>query len=318
MELRRVAPVVGLGALLVVDGVLIAWALRPAPAEVAQAVPTAGSVASPGVSTPEPTPSGSASATATPGPADLEVAPLTRVVSAVGEDVVWVADSGTCRSPGTIWVTADGGASWTRQEAPGQVLRVRADSDREAFVTGGDDDCALGLWSSADAGAGWFGPSSADTAWSRVPRAPRSVDTSSGEDVTPCRGRSEVVDLAALDTATALALCDTGQVRTTTDGGSGWSDVFALEGALALTLAPDATAALLVSTSERCDGVVATPVRNGEAAGDGACLESRPRSGEVAAATSGSRWWVVVDDEVFSAAEPEGPWEAAEASLERP
>ncbi len=317
MELRRAAPVVGLGALLVVDGVLIAWALRPAPAQVAEAVSTAGSVASPDASTPSPTPSGSASASASPGPADLEVVPLTRVVSAVGEDVVWVADSGTCRSPGTMWVTADGGASWTTQDAPGQVLRLRADSEREAFVTGGDDDCALGLWSSADAGAGWFGPSSADTAWSRVPRAPRSVNTSSGEDVRPCGGRAEVVDLAPLDTSTALALCDTGQVRTTTDGGSDWSDVFELEGSLALALAPDATAAVLVSTSEGCAGVVATPVRNGEPADDGACIESGPRSGEVAAATSGSRWWVVVDDEVFSAAEPEGPWEATEASLGR-
>lgn len=317
MELRRVAPVVGLVALLVVDAFLIAWALRPAPAVVADAVSSSGSP-SPGSSGGASTPAGRASASPSPSPADVEVVPLTRVATAVGDDVVWVADSGTCRRPGTVWVSDDRGASWSVEDAPGQVLRLRAESEVAAFVTGGDDGCDLRMWSTADGGAGWGEPSSADAAWSRVPRAPRVVDTSTGEQVNPCEGRSEVVDLAPLDTSTALALCDTGQVRTTTDGGSGWTDVFGLEGSLALALAPDASAALLVSTAEECDGVVATPVRNGEPADDGACIESRPRSGEVAAATSGSRWWVVVDDEVFSAGDPEGPWRAAKASLESP
>lgn len=317
MELRRVAPVVGLGALLVVDAALITWALRPAPAEVAEAASGRAS-ASPGASSDASTPAGGASASPSPDPADVEVVPLTRVVAAAGDDVVWVADSGTCRKPGTVWVSGDRGASWTVEDAPGQVLRVRAESDLAAFVTGGDEDCDLRMWSSVDGGAGWGDPSSAGAAWSRVPRAPRTVDTSTGDQVTPCQDKAEVVDLAPIDTATALALCDSGRVRTTTDGGSGWTDVFELEGSLALALAPDASAALLVTTADGCDGVVATPVRNGEPADDGVCIESRPRSGEVAAATSGSRWWVVVDDEVFSATDPEGPWRATKASLEAP
>lgn len=317
MELRRVAPVVGLGALLVVDAALIAWALRPVPVEVVEAV-SAGASAAPDASGTPTSPAGGATPSPTPSPSDIEVEPLTRVASAVGDDVVWVADSGTCRRPGTVWFSDDRGASWRVEEAPGQVLRLRAETDASAFVTGGDEDCDLRMWSTADGGGAWGDPSSADAAWSRVPRAPRVVDTSGGEQVTPCARRAEVVDLAPLDTSTALVLCDSGQVRTTTDAGSRWTDVFELEGSLALALAPDASAALLVGTSDDCDGVVATPVRNGEPADEGACIESSPRSGEVAAATSGSRWWVVVDEEVFSAPDPEGPWRAAKASLESP
>ncbi len=316
MELRRVAPVVGLGALLVLDAVLITWALRPVPAEVAGAV-SSGTSAPSAASGAASTPAGRGSASPSPSPADVEVVPLTRVVAAAGDDAVWVADSGTCRRPGTVWVSSDRGDSWTVEEAPGQVLRVRAESDVEAFVTGGDGDCELRMWSTTDGGARWGEPSSAEAAWSRVPKAPRTVDTSSGERVAPCAGRSEVVDLAPLDAETALALCDDGQVRTTTDGGSDWTDVFGLEGSLALALAPDASAAVLVSTSGRCDGVVATPVRSGELADQGACIESTPRAGAVAAASSGVRWWVVVGDEVFSAADPEGPWTRTTASLGR-
>jgi hypothetical protein len=316
MEVRRVVPVLALSALLVADAALIAWALRPAPAVVEEAVATSGSPSSQSPGGASPTPSGEASASPTPGPPEVRVAPLTRVVSAVGDDVVWVADSGTCRKPGTVWVSNDRGRAWSAEDAPGQVLRVRADSDLVAFVTGGDAECALRLWSSEDGAATWLGPTSAAAAWSRVPGSPRTVTTSSGQEVRPCRGRAEVVDLAPLDVTRALALCDTGQVRTTTDGGAGWSDVFALEGTLALAIAPDASAAVLVGWSENCDGVVATPVRNGEPADEGECIESAPRTGEVAAAASDSRWWIVVDDEVFSAAEPEGRWRATGASLD--
>ena len=315
MELRRVAPVVGLGALLVVDAALITWALRPAPAEVAEAASGRAS-ASPGASSDASTPAGRASASPSPDPADVEVVPLTRVVAAAGDDVVWVADSGTCRKPGTVWVSGDRGASWTVEDAPGQVLRVRAESHGR-FVTGGDEDAHCGMGPRRRRG----GVGRSLVRRSGVVPGPegapnrRHLDRRSGHPVPgqgrgrrprPDRHRHRARALrqrsGAHDDRRRLGL--DGRVE--------------LEGSLALALAPDASAALLVTTSDGCDGVVATPVRNGEPADDGVCIESRPRSGEVAAATSGSRWWVVVDDEVFSAAEPEGPWRATKASLEAP
>src|SRR5512139_1583057 len=105
MELRRVAPVLGLVALLAVDAVLIAWAFRPTPTDTYVAVtvsPTAGG-------------STSAKQTRTPStkptakPTAVKPAPLEQYVVAVGPDIAWVARAGNCTNTGELWVTDDRG-----------------------------------------------------------------------------------------------------------------------------------------------------------------------------------------------------------------
>ncbi len=316
MELRRVAPAVGLGALLLVDAALIAWAFHPTAAEVSAASGGSGTsgAPTPSASSTSPTP-GSASPSASPSASAVRAEPLARVVAATGTDVAWVAQAGSCSAPGVVWVTTDGGDSWSRKKAPARVLRVRPDSGSAAFVTGGDSKCSLRLWSTRDGGASWGDPQSADKAWSREPDDDRSVHRPSGSTTRPCAAQARVVDLAAIDPQTALVLCDTGRVRSTSDGGKGWADAFEVTGALALGLAPDGSAGVVVRTDRGCAGVVATAVRNGSPAGSGECVRSTPRGGEVAVASSGSRWWLVAGDEVFTADKAEGPWARTGARL---
>jgi photosystem II stability/assembly factor-like uncharacterized protein len=316
MELRRVAPVVGLVALLVVDGALIAWAVRPLPAEVAETVSTAGSSTSPPSTTASRGAQSSPTSSASPTPSTVAAIPLTRVAAAAGGGTVWVADSGTCQRPGTVYVSSDGGGSWSAQDAPGSVLRVKADSAEAAFVTGGDTACDLQLWSTSDGASTWGDATSADAAWSRAPDDARSVHTPADPDVSPCGADVQVVDLTAADGTTAWVLCDDGKIRLTRDRGAGWSDFTELDGALALALAPDTSAALVVRSTPGCRGVVPTTIRDGTA-DDGKCVRVKQvPEGEVAAATSGSRWWIVVGDRVFGADKPDGGWTETEASLD--
>ena len=318
MELRRVAPVVGLGALLLVDAVLIGWALRPGPAEVADAV-TGVSVASPrGIATsPTPTASRSASPSASPSPspAAVSVVPLTRTVAAVGRSIAWVADVGTCTKPGQVRVTSDRGASWSSDAAPAQVLRIRPDSGTAAFLTGGDSRCALRLWSTNDGAASWGGAQSASRAWSRMPDDPTTVHVPTNGVVAPCPGTAKVIDLTAVDVQTALVLCAGGQVRTTSDSGQSWRTAFSVKGALALALSPDASAGVLARVDKACAGVVVLPVRGSVVGTQQSCVRSTPASGRVAVAGSATSWWLVVGDDVFVAAAPEGPWSATKAGL---
>lgn len=315
MELRRVAPVVGLGAFLLADAALIIWAFRPAPAEGvdAAASPAASVVASAAPTVSEPSESPSPTDTAP----DIKVVPLTRMVSAVGSDVAWVADAGKCDEPGRVLVTTDGGKSWSAGDAPGLVRRVTASSGTEGFVTGGGEGCTYQLWQTSDAGGSWVGPQSGAPWWSRLPEDAGEVNAATGSSVTPCEDGADVIDLVGLEVNTAMALCDGGDVRSTEDAGVTWTTTFTVDGALALGLSPDGSAGVVVHTAEGCPGVVATAVSDGEPGEDGECVESSPKKGEVAVSGSSSDdWWLVSGDEVFTAGASEGPWEKVKGELD--
>src|SRR4051812_140950 len=138
MELRRVAPVVGLVALLAADLVLIGWAFRPAPADgyVAAATPTATSA---GTSTQRSSASPRPSAKATPP----KPVPLEQFISAVGPTVAWVVRGGSCANPHAVWVTDDEGDTWRQNGAPGRVMRLLPDSATQAQAVGGDKTCDM-------------------------------------------------------------------------------------------------------------------------------------------------------------------------------
>src|SRR5829696_3166175 len=109
MELRRVAPIVGLCALLVADLVLIVLAFRPSVVQGEElGAPDAASPSS--TSTSSPSASGSSAA---PAPAaGVKAVPVERFVTAVSLATAWVVEAGSCTEPGRLWVTSDGGDSW--------------------------------------------------------------------------------------------------------------------------------------------------------------------------------------------------------------
>ena len=305
MELRRVAPVVGLCALLAADAVLIAWAFRGTPTDDPGPAATAPAVTS-----------SSASASPTGSAAALKPVPVQRIVAAVGPTIAWVVQAGTCEKPGAVWVTDDEGGSWSRQDAPGRVLRARPSSATEGFVTGGGDGCDLRLWNTDDAGRTWNQPNGgAADAWSRVPDDAKAVHTPEDDVSRPCGSSMRVLDLAALTAQQAQVLCENGDVRTTTDRGATWPKSFTVKGALAIG-AVEGGNGVLVRTDSSCRGVVAVPVVGGKPAGDGECVAGKASSGSVSVSGSGEAWWLVVGDAVHRAEGAAGPWDRTAAPLD--
>ena len=303
MELRRVAPVVGLCALLAADAVLIAWAFRGTPTD--EAGPAA---------TTRPLTSTSASPSPTRSAAAPKPVPVERMVAALGPTIAWVVQAGACDEPGAVWVTDDEGESWSRQDAPGRVLRVRPSSATEGFVSGGDDGCDLRVWYTDDAGRAWGKPRTAADAWSRVPDDAKAVHTPDDDVVRPCGSSLRVLDLAARTAQWAQVLCENGDVRTTADRGRSWPTSFTVKGAVAIG-AVEGGSGVVVRTTSSCRGVVAVPVVGGKPDGDGECVEGKATPGAVSVSGSGEGWWLVVGDRVHRAEDAVGPWDRTGAPL---
>ena len=287
MELRRVAPVVGLVVLLAVDAVLIGWAFRPPPAD--DYVPTAASTSTGKFTLPK-------------------AVPVEQYVTAVGPDIAWVANAGSCADPGDVWVTKDKGDSWTRNALPGRVLRLLAESSTDARAVGGDesDKCSLKLWTSSNAGGDWGEPGDAALAWSRDPTDRMAVHTPGDETVRPCGPRT-VIDLSVLDGSRATVLCVNGDVYATTDGGGGWRKAYTVKSALALTVAEGGRGVVLKADA-KCKGVVALPIVSGKPAKKGECVVAPAPNGQISVSNAVNGWWLLVGPKVFTAEEPTGPW----------
>ncbi len=311
MELRKAVPLIGLGALLILDAVLIFWAFRPTPAPEVEPSPAVSVSASDAAS---PSASPSESPSQSEAPSALEPAPLTRFVAPVSDSAAWVVDSGTCDEVGAVWSTDDSGDTWSVQDGPGLVSRARPESADTGFVTGGGDGCELTLWGTGDGGASWGDPASAANAWSRVPDDATTVHIPSDEVVAPCPDEADVVDFSIVSGDRADALCADGTARRTTDGGDTWSTVFTDEAGLSMTVLADGSGVLL-RADDGCDGVVAVPLTDGEPDGDGSCVEGDAEAGKNSVAGSGEAWWLVLGDEVFRASETGGPWEPTGAAL---
>jgi hypothetical protein len=301
MDLRRTWPTIGLAVLLVLDLVLVVWALWPSAPGSAALAPgsTVTSTAGP-TSSASPT----SSVTKTPGGAPALLRPLTRLVVPVGKNALWTADVGTCKEPGEVHVSDDRAKTWTAQPAAGSVTRIRPDGASTAFVIGGTRKCQTRLWTTTDAGANWNGPQSAAASWGRSPKDVRLVHRPGGAPVTPCGGRAAVLDLVALDAANATALCGDGTLRRTTNGGTDWNTSLTRKGGVALALSSPGTG-VVAWLDQKCDGVVVGSL--GDAKLDkGQCVDGvEPSPGEVAVGIAPSGVWLTAGDAVLRADAPD-------------
>jgi len=302
----------GILALLVVDLVLIVAAVWPTAAPALPPVASSPSAsASPSSS---PSASTSPSPSPSPSPTPLAAVPLTRLVAGVDGRNAWAVDTGSCNATGTVFLTTDGGVTWTSEPAPGYVIRLRPASATSAFAVGGGSDCGFVLWSTGDGGASWSAPQSAQAAWGRTPKDPTTIERPGGTPVSPCPKKADVVDLTGVDRAQAGVLCSTGEVRETTDGGASWSTVIDRNRALALSWSGGGSG-VLAETSDGCDGVVVVPV-NGGKAGKSTCVEGlTPSKGQVAVSSGSGAVWLLAGDVAAHAAKVGGPWTVAEGSV---
>jgi hypothetical protein len=302
MELRRVAPVVGLVALLAADAVLIGWAFRPAPAD--DYVPAATS----STASARPTSAPSSTGTATEKFTAPKRVPVEQYITAVGPRIAWVARAGSCANPDGIWVTGDQGDTWKRNALPGRALRLLPESATTALAVGADESakCELRLWQTVDTGEQWGKGASAAKAWTRDPNDPQTVHTSRDVMMRPCGSRS-VIDLSVIDGNRATVLCGNGDVRASTDGGQRWPLAFTAKRALAITVAEGGTG-IVIQTDPTCKGVVAVPIDSGKPTKGGECVSGPAIDGRISVSNAGNEYWLLVGARAYTAEDPLGPW----------
>ncbi|KJK13551.1 hypothetical protein UB45_01925 [Terrabacter sp. 28] len=278
----------GLLALLVVDAVLVALAFRPDKAGAA--APTAAATTSVGTFTPTTEPTKKSAAQ-----------PLTGVIVAASATRAWRAVLGTCAGGGaSMQMTDDGGKTWTKRAAPtGALGRVQpVGEEGRGFVIAARAGCAVGEYPTDDEGKTWRGPRAVDGGWSRTPggASPQTVITPERTDARPC-GTAPVVDVARVSASSAYALCSDGRLMRSTNGGAGWSQAAAVDGALALSVRSEkagATAYVARVTAE-CSGVEVARL-SGRSAAKVACIETDADTtgGRVSVSVVESAGWLTV------------------------
>ncbi len=305
MNTRRTVTTLGLTALLVLDLALVAWVVWPDPAPPATAVtPSAGATA-----TTSPSPSGSSTPSASPTPTDVTAAPLRSLIVASTSSEAWAAASGACGKPATISTTSNGGEDWSTSSAPGTLTRLKPSSRTQAFVIGGNKDCDLRLWTTADGGQSWSDPGSAGKGWARNPLKAVEVHSPRDEMVRPC-GDAQVLDLSADGGTRATALCEGGRLRTTPDNGDTWADVLTSKGAVSVSGRADGTGVIALVDPE-CAGVVVQPYA-GTQLGTGQCVEKAvPASGRTSVSASGRVIWLLAGTDVWTTKDLGTDWVAA-------
>jgi hypothetical protein len=284
----------GLLALLVVDVLLVALAFRP---DAAGASTPASAVIAP-VPTASPT---------TTAPPDLKATPVTEVVAALDGKRAWRAALGTCPDGGaSLRVTDDGGRTWTKRAVPARALgRVQPVAGDRGFVIGAKGSgCTVGEYATDDDATTWRGPRDVEGGWSRVPGgASTTLITPKRPDARPC-GTTTVVDLARVSAKRAVVVCADGRLVRSTDGGSTWTTLATVDGALAVGAREvDGTPEVHVArVADGCAGVEVAKVSDGKAAG-GACVETSldGAEGRVSLSVVDEAGWLAVADTVWRA-----------------
>jgi hypothetical protein len=256
----------GLVGLVALNVVLVSWALKSNntnPASTASV--SIGSAAA--TVTPTPTPSLTPSPTATPTPTPTPTAtrpttapaaPLRTMLVAIDGMRAWRISVGSCAAGGsTVSKTTNGGATWADATSPlSTIVRVQPTDSQVAFVIGADSTCSAGIKRTSNGGRSWTSGSAVGSAWFRDPKSPVNVMAPGPSTVQPC-GQREVVDLSVLSLGSAEVLCADGQVRSTTNTGSSWTDVGKASGAVAMDVssATPATTYVAILDAPGCAGV---------------------------------------------------------------
>ena len=290
MRSRRLLPVVGVGALVLLNVVLVVLLVtRPGAPDVdARDTPAVRE---------ETSPPSKRETQELDLQADGALVRGGRLLVNVDATTAWRADVGSCGSPGTLEHSADGGRTW--QELPvdlAPVSRVRALGPESLVVIGGGAGCEPTYLSSATSGTSWTtNDQYLDGSWYLAPDDPDSVATPVGSVGTPC----EAVQLAARDAAGAAVLCADATVALTADGGASWSELTPDIRARAIGVADEGY--VVAGVWGPCADALAVSrlTSDGSAAGVPACTAVPVGEADEIAVSAGGGWtWVWSGDEV--------------------
>jgi hypothetical protein len=306
-----------IGALIVVDLILIALLMRPGRG-VADSIISRSSASVPQARPSQTTATTATTTTASPTTLVPKPAPPTRlksIIVALDGNVAWRATVGSCdRGGAKLETTSDGGATWSARNVPLEVVtRVQATSANEAFAVGAKSDCRLVLTSTSDGGATWSTPQPASSTWALSAKSTSRLLLPIGSTVEPCDGQA-VVDFSRGATAeSAVVLCSTGMVRRSTDSGATWSDVSEATGAYAVSAGSSGTQAYAAGANTECAGVQVWSVSS-SAAKALACVEvpvKDVKPGAVALSVTGKTAWLLVRGDVWKSSDGLKTWKPA-------
>ena len=297
----------GLVAFLAVDVMLVWLALRPAtpsgqpttPLTAAPATATSTTTGATTSTTPSGTSSTSARTTAPP-----EGTPVSTLVAALDASTAWRGKSGSCdRGGATLEVTSDGGSSWTPVTSPARALsRIQPLDTKSVFVIGAAADCAIKEYASSDSGDTWKAPRSVSGGWARRLDDPTTVVTPKDPESQACGG-AVVLDLSRTAATDAQALCASGDVVATTDGGTSWSRDGRATGGLALTnLASGGQVTTYVARiADACKGVQVVRLVDARSTNVACIQATNPKPGGVGISVVTGAAWLVVGRETWVA-----------------
>ena len=281
-------------ALVVVDVVLIAFALRPHDAPDAGSVRVSVDQPTTEPSAPQPSPPPTTEAPEQPPPA----VPLARLIDASSATEAWRLVKGSCQDGGgAVERTSDGGATWDEVTTDADAfVRLRARGATDAFVVAlSGDGCAPAFLTTTDGETWSERPASLDAAWYIEPADATAVHSPDGIRAGPCEA-APVVDLAGVTTTRAGVLCPDGRVFTTDDAATSWALRVAVPGGVALT---DAGDGYLVGAlgAAGCPGVQVVSAGEGTAEALG-CSSASDQPGSVDVAAVGDAVWLWAGDAV--------------------
>ncbi|TNC19707.1 hypothetical protein FHE66_02330 [Georgenia sp. 311] len=288
----RRLPVAGLGALVLLNVVLVALLVTRPTTPVVDVADRPATV-TPGVEATTPP-----TKQETDGLAEVErLARSGRLLVNVDGTTAWRATAGSCGEAGTVERSVDGGLTW--QELPvdlAPVSRLRALGPESLSVIGGGAGCAPTYLSSSTAGASWTANDQyLDGSWYLVPGDTDLMGAPAGTVETPC----EAVQLAALDTAHAAVLCADVSLALTADGGATWTRHTPDVRARAVGLTDEGY--VVAGAWEACADTLAVALirPDGSAGEEPTCSGVVAPSGEdLAVSAAGGRVWVWTGDEV--------------------
>lgn len=292
---RRQLGLLALGALIVLDVILVALALRPAQVVPSATLPPLEPGATTAASGTTQTAVDEPVLTAPPAPANTLLVP--------DDGSLLLTEPSTCSGPDTQAPLAEGwrrpveALAWEMWNPPGEVVtRLGITGGRTIFSVASGLDCAEQLFYAATGpNLEWGNGQPATGVYYLVQQADgtQSIGTTVGQVPSPCNATT--IALAATDTTAAL-LCGDGAVKVTADGGASWSTVGAVADGRALTFG--GTGLLYALTSEPgCNGLaVASSNDNGETWTVAGCAQGASSYASVAIAASGNEVTVVDTD----------------------
>lgn len=245
-----------LALLLVLDAVLVVWAMRPSGSSAAQ----------------ETTPSMTSSTTSSSGSTSSPASPADRVlVVAQDSQRAWrVVTGSSCSGTVNLTHSADAGATWK----PGPKVPLKAvfsatsNDAGNVVLTGLDASCKPATVEVKESSAE---VTTAVPQWAVNPAEPGTL-LHGGKATAKACPTGAVHDLASDSDLRANVLCDGGVIRRTVDGGTTFSNVETVKGATGIATASAAQGFRVYVASSQACGVRVTALADQSAGTGSGCL----------------------------------------------